>query len=76
MSECFADWDGRIVHRGPVEVHRAGPIDVSPEELAEMSANSGQQMDLPAGRAGWAHLDVAGKTYRAWLLAPVRRVTA
>ncbi len=45
-------------------------IEVSPDELTEIAATSGAPITLPADRAGWARVTVAGQTYRAWILAP------
>ena len=44
--------------------------EVSPTELQEIAANSGQPIELPGNRAGWARVTVGGRTYRAFVLAP------
>lgn len=48
----------------------ARSVEVSTDELTEIAANSGAPILLPAGRAGWARVTVAGRVYRAFLPAP------
>lgn len=54
----------------PVPIVRAHRIEVTADEMEEMSRLAGIPINLPGNCAGWAYLDLPGGRYRAFVAAP------